>query len=311
MKISFVIPCYNEGANIDNLIVELKRVEGKLPSYDFEFLLVDDGSSDNTLELIKRAAQMERSVEYIGLSRNFGKEAAMLAGFRYATGDYIGVMDADLQHPPEVIPQFVEALNSGYDMVATRRVDRKGASGRYNFGANIFYKLINFFGDDVKLDNGVQDFRLMRRSVVESILSLPESSRFSKGIFSWVGYKTHTIEVEDRPRVAGETKWSLFKSIRYGLDGLVSFSTVPLRISTFLGIIASAAGFIYAIYIVVKTLVSGIDAPGFATLACLILIMGGLNLLFLGVLGEYIGRIYKETKRRPLYLIRESSLKQK
>ncbi|MDO5689588.1 MAG: glycosyltransferase family 2 protein [Tissierellia bacterium] len=311
MKISFVIPCYNEGANIDNLIVELKRVEGKLPSYDFEFLLVDDGSSDNTLELIKRAAQMERSVEYIGLSRNFGKEATMLAGFRHATGDYIGVMDADLQHPPEVIPQFVEALNSGYDMVATRRVDRKGASGRYNFGANIFYKLINFFGDDVKLDNGVQDFRLMRRSVVESILSLPESSRFSKGIFSWVGYKTHTIEVEDRPRVAGETKWSLFKSIRYGLDGLVSFSTVPLRISTFLGIIASAAGFIYAIYIVVKTLVSGIDAPGFATLACLILIMGGLNLLFLGVLGEYIGRIYKETKRRPLYLIRESSLKQK
>lgn len=311
MKISFVIPCYNEGANIDNLIVELKRVEGKLPSYDFEFLLVDDGSSDNTLELIKRAAQMERSVEYIGLSRNFGKEAAMLAGFRHATGDYIGVMDADLQHPPEIIPQFVEALNSGYDMVATRRVDRKGASGRYNFGANIFYKLINFFGDDVKLDNGVQDFRLMRRSVVESILSLPESSRFSKGIFSWVGYKTHTIEVEDRPRVAGETKWSLFKSIRYGLDGLVSFSTVPLRISTFLGIIASAAGFIYAIYIVVKTLVSGIDAPGFATLACLILIMGGLNLLFLGVLGEYIGRIYKETKRRPLYLIRESSLKQK
>lgn len=306
MSIMVVVPCYNEEEVLPAFMEEMEGIKKKI-SRKLEILFIDDGSSDGTLDLIKTYAE-KPGVYYISFSRNFGKEAAMYAGFVHARGEYIGVMDADLQHGPERLVEMESYLDQGYDMAATKRSERLGASSSYNFGASGFYKLINRLGDDIHLEPGVQDFRLMKKKVVDAIVAMGEQSRFSKGIFSWVGYKIKYIEVEDRARVAGQTKWNFGKSIAYALDGIISFSVSPLRLATYLGSIISALGFLYAIYIAIKTLTRGPDTAGFATIVILILILGGLNLLFLGLIGEYIGRIYKETKARPLYLVGESKL---
>ena len=307
MSIVMVVPCYNEEEVLPLFVQEMARINKKLKR-DLHILFVDDGSTDGTLDLLRSYAR-EPWMSYLSFSRNFGKEAAMYAGFSHAQADYIGVMDADLQHDPKLLPRMEEALDRGYDVCATRRSSRSQASKSYNLGASGFYAIMNRIGDNVHMEAGVQNFRLMKKPVVEAILSLPENGRFSKGIFSWIGYKIKYIETDDRVREAGKSKWSSRKSIRYALDGIFSFSVAPLRLATYLGLIISAAGFLYALYIIINTLLFGPKTAGFPTLASLILILGGLNLLFMGLIGEYVGRIYKEAKRRPIYLVQESDLK--
>lgn len=308
MKICFVVPIYNEEGSIPYLIKEIEKAYKKLPAYETRLILVDDGSKDKSLEKIRTLSENHDWIDYIGLSRNFGKESAMFAGLSLAQADYIGVIDADLQHPPALIPDMVSYLEKGYDVVATKRKSRIGASSSYKRGADIFYKIMNKFGDGVHLEEGVQDFRLMKKKVVDTIISMPENSRFSKGIFSWVGYDIKYLEVEDIKRAHGESKWSFVSSIKYALDGIFSFSTQPLLISAYLGFLVSAGGFAYAIYLVLRTLIYGVDVPGFATITSLILILGGLILFSLGLIGIYLGRIYEEVKERPVYIIKETSL---
>lgn len=303
--ISFVVPVYNEEDSLNLFNERLTRV---LHSIDmsYEIIYIDDGSSDNSLNIIKNFAN-DNKVKFISFSRNFGKESAMLAGLKFSKGDLVCVMDADLQHPPELIPQMLFEIDENIDVVATIRMNRNSTSKFYNFGAKRFYKIMNRTGKGVKLTPGVQDFRIMKRQVVESILSLNEKRRFSKGIFNWVGYNTKYIEIKDYKRLRGRTKWKFMDSFRYGLDGIISFSTAPLDLAIFLGTILSAIGFFYALYIAIKTLALGKDVPGFATIVCLLLIIGGVNLIFLGVIGSYIGRIYEEVKNRPSYIIKEKS----
>ena len=303
--ISFVVPVYNEEDSLNLFNERLTRV---LKSIDtsYEIIYIDDGSSDNSLNIIKNFAN-DSKVKFISFSRNFGKESAMLAGLKFSKGDLVCVMDADLQHPPELIPQMLSEIDENIDVVATIRMNRNSTSKFYNFGAKKFYKIMNRTGKGVKLTPGVQDFRIMKRQVVESILSLNEKRRFSKGIFNWVGYNTKYIEIKDYKRLRGKTKWKFMDSFRYGLDGIISFSTAPLDLAIFLGTILSAIGFFYALYIAIKTLALGKDVPGFATIVCLLLIIGGVNLIFLGIIGSYIGRIYEEVKNRPSYIIKEKS----
>lgn len=306
MSICMIVPCFNEEEVLPLFMEEMRKVK-KLLKRDLTLLFVDDGSRDGTRALL-RAYAKEPGVSYLAFSRNFGKEAAMFAGFEYAKGDYIGVMDADLQHDPALIAQMEQALDEGYDVCATKRSNRLGQSGGYQLGARGFYTIMNHIAEHVELEPGVQDFRLMKKTVVQAILQLRENSRFSKGIFSWVGYRIKYLETQDRSRQAGHTKWSARKSIAYALDGIFSFSVSPLRLASYTGLFISLIGFLYALYIILSTLIFGAQTAGFATLACLILILGGLQLLFLGLIGEYIGRIYKETKRRPLYLLAEMDL---
>lgn len=303
--ISFVVPVYNEEDSLNLFNERLTRV---LHSIDmsYEIIYIDDGSSDNSLNIIKNFAN-DNKVKFISFSRNFGKESAMLAGLKFSKGDLVCVMDADLQHPPELIPQMLFEIDENIDVVATIRMNRNSTSKFYNFGAKRFYKIMNRTGKGVKLTPGVQDFRIMKRQVVESILSLNEKRRFSKGIFNWVGYNTKYIEIKDYKRLRGKTKWKFMDSFRYGLDGIISFSTAPLDLAIFLGTILSAIGFFFALYIAIKTLALGKDVPGFATIVCLLLIIGGVNLIFLGIIGSYIGRIYEEVKNRPSYIIKEKS----
>lgn len=303
--ISFVVPVYNEEDSLNLFNERLTRV---LKSIDmsYEIIYIDDGSSDNSLNIIKNFAN-DSKVKFISFSRNFGKESAMLAGLKFSKGDLVCIMDADLQHPPELIPQMINEIDDNTDVVATIRMNRNSTSKFYNFGAKKFYKIMNRTGKGVKLTPGVQDFRIMKRQVVESILSLKEKRRFSKGIFNWVGYNTKYIEIKDYKRLRGTTKWKFMDSFRYGIDGIISFSTAPLDLAIFLGTILSTIGFFYALYIAIKTLVLGKDVPGFATIVCLLLIIGGVNLIFLGIIGSYIGRIYEEVKNRPSYIIKEKS----
>lgn len=308
MSIMMVVPCYNEAEVLPMFIEEMGQIKKKLKR-KLEILFVNDGSSDQTLDMLREYSK-EDGIYYISFSRNFGKEAAMYAGFCHADAEYIGVMDADLQHDPKVLLDMEKYLDEGYDVAATKRSSRLQSSKFYNIGAQGFYKMMNSLSDDIELEPGVQDFRMMKKNVVDAIISLGEKSRFSKGIFSWVGFNIKYIEVEDRPREAGTTKWDFSKSFRYAIDGIISFSISPLRIATYLGACLSFIGFIYAIYIIVTTLRKGAQTAGFATIVCLILILGGFNLLFLGLIGEYIGRIYKETKDRPIYLIGEKYIKE-
>lgn len=303
--ISFVVPVFNEEETLSNFNSRMTEVANTLED-SWEIIYIDDGSTDDSLNNIKNFAKNEK-IRFISFSRNFGKEAGILAGLNHAKGDIVGVLDADLQHPPEIIPEMLKYLDEGYDVVATKRKNRKSTGSFYNFGAKTFYKIINGTGKGVKLTPGVQDFRVMKREVVDSILSLREKTRFSKGIFNWVGFNTKYIGIRDYKRAGGKSKWNFFDSLKYGLDGIISFSTAPLDLSILMGTVLSAIGFIYAIYIVIKTLVLGKDVPGFATIVCLLLLIGGINLVFLGVIGSYIGRIYEEVKNRPSYIIKESS----
>jgi glycosyltransferase involved in cell wall biosynthesis len=306
MRLSLVVPCYNEEDGLGRLH---QRLCETLPavSDDFEVLLVDDGSSDRTLATMREIASTDPRFRYLALSRNFGKESAMLAGLSQADGDIVAIIDADLQHPPELLKQMVDKLAEGYDQVVAKR-SRTGDGALRSFVSSMYYKFINNLVD-VKLENGVGDFRVLTRKAVQALLSLGEYNRFSKGLFSWIGFDTASIEYENVIRQDGESKWSARKLIDYGIDGVVSFNNRPLRLAIYLGALCTAFAFVYAVWVLIDALVKGNAVPGYVTLMCGIVGFGGLQLLILGVIGEYLGRIYYESKRRPHFLIKEASNK--
>lgn len=304
MRLSVVVPCFNEEQGLAGLHAELSAV---LPTVttDFEVVLVDDGSTDRTLGAMRELAAGDPHVRYVALSRNFGKEAAMLAGLHESEGDVVVIMDADLQHPPDLIKQMVDLLATGYDQVVARR-NRKGEGRLRKVSSKTYYKMMNRLVD-VRLRDGEGDFRVMSRRAVDALLSLGEYNRFSKGLFAWIGFDTAVIDYENRQRQSGSSKWTLGKLLNYGIDGVVSFNNRPLRLAVWIGLVVTLLAFAYAGYVIIDTIVSGIDAPGYATLMVGIAGIGGLQLLFLGIVGEYVGRIYYEAKRRPHFLVKETS----
>ncbi len=306
--LEFIVPCYNESEALPAFYEAVSKVFANLSGVAASLIFVDDGSRDSTLEVIKSIAEKDSSVKYISFSRNFGKEAAMLAGLKMSRADFVGIIDADLQHSPELIPEMLKAVaDEGYDIAAARRVDRSGEAKLKSAFSRAFYKLINRISD-AQIEEGAQDFRIMSRKVVNAIISMPEYNRFSKGIFSWVGFKTKWFEHENQKRVAGTTKWSFWKLFTYAVDGIIGFSTAPLKLSLIVGTFTSLIGFLYALYTIVKTLIFGPDVNGYPSLICAILIIGGLVLISLGITGEYIARMYMEVKNRPDYIINETNI---
>lgn len=303
--LSIVVPAYNEEKTLDLFIKEVNKQTVDLPLKK-TFIFVNDGSRDNTLVTLKELAKKYNNVKYISFSRNFGKEAALLAGLRAANGDYVTVMDADLQDPPEMLNTMFQKIQTGYDVIGTRRISREGEPFIRSIFAKLFYKIINKISNTQMVD-GARDFRLMTRQVVDSILQLSEHNRFSKGIFSWVGYKVYYLEYKNKERIAGETSWSFFDLLHYSIDGIINFSETPLNIATFIGIFSCISSFILGLFYLVKTLFGGDAVSGFPTLIVLILLLGGLQLLSLGIIGKYIAKIFLETKKRPNYIIRESN----
>ena len=307
MLVSLIVPCYNEEESLPILYGALCDVREQVSDRDFEFIFVNDGSRDKTAEVIRDLASKDKCVKYVFFSRNFGKEAAMYAGLEKAQGDYIAILDADMQDPPSLIPSMIESLDKDEaDIVAARRVTRKGEPPIRSFFARSFYKLINKMCD-VEIADGARDFRLMKRCVVDAIISLNERQRFSKGIFAWVGFRTKWVEHENVERVAGETKWSFWKLFRYAIDGIVAFTTAPLRFATYCGFAFAFAAFLYIVYYFIRAIILRIydQVPGYPSLLCFMLFIGGLILMALGLLGEYIGRIFIEVKRRPQYIVSE------
>ncbi|UIJ66412.1 glycosyltransferase family 2 protein [Bacillus cereus] len=311
MTLSIVVPCYNEEKVLRAFSSETSLEIHKLTT-DYEFVFVNDGSKDDTLNILRDLASADSSVHYISFSRNFGKEAAMLAGLKYATGDAIVIMDADLQHPPTLIKELLEGYNEGYDQVIAKRT-RTGDSPVRSFVSRLYYKVMNKFVD-IELVDGIGDFRLLSRRAVDSLVSLSEYNRFSKGLFSWIGYNELIIEYENVLRSDGESKWTFSKLLNYGIDGVISFNNKPLRLSIYLGLLTTILGLLYVITTFVQIILGGVEVPGYFTLISAILFIGGIQLIFLGVIGEYIGRIYYETKRRPHFIVAEkkvSEVKQK
>ena len=309
-KISCIIPCYNEEAALPYFLREIRKVADQMSATDpvlFEILFVNDGSKDRTLEILREAAKEDARVRYISFSRNFGKEAAMYAGFKNVTGDYAAVMDADMQDPPSLLPEMYRALQSGeYDSVATCRADRKGEPPIRSFFARCFYKIINQISDADIVD-GARDFRLMKREMVDAIVTMGEYNRFSKGIFGWIGFRTKWLPYQNVERVAGETKWSFWKLFKYSLQGIIAFSTAPLAIASVAGILICLVAFLMVIGIIVKTLLWGDPVGGWPSLACMIMFMSGIQLLCIGILGQYLAKTYLETKHRPIYLVAETN----
>ena len=312
MKISIVVPCYNEEVALVFFQKEIDRVSQELmPDVTFEILYIDDGSKDNTLQEIHHLAEQDERVKYISFSRNFGKEAAIYAGLKNASGDLVAIMDADLQDPPALLPEMYHAImEEGYDSAATRRVDRKGEPPVRSFFARKFYRLMNKISNTDIVD-GARDYRLMNRKFVNALLEMGEYNRFSKGLFGWVGFKTKWIEFENVERVAGETKWSFWKLFRYSIEGIVAFSTVPLALAAVLGVLMCILGAIAIIFIVVRQLAFGNAVAGWASLACIILFLGGVQLLCLGILGSYMSKTYLEVKNRPIYICGETNIEKK
>lgn len=307
MLLSIVIPCYNEQETVPIFYRTVNEVAPELNA-KIEFLFIDDGSTDNTINVIKDLSGRDDRVHYVSFSRNFGKEAAIYAGIRNAAGEYVVLMDADLQDPPALLPQMLhEIQDNGYDCVATRRVTRKGEPPIRSFFARMFYRLINRMSKTEIVD-GARDYQMMTRQVADAILSIGEYNRFSKGIFGWVGFRKKWIEYENVERVAGETKWSFWKLFVYALDGIIAYSTVPLVISSVLGLILCLVAFIFIIVIIVRTLVFGDPTQGRPSLACIIILLAGLQLFFIGILGQYLAKTYLETKRRPIYLVKEKKV---
>ena len=306
-KITIITPCYNEEAALPAFYREITAVLSGLP-LEYELLLVNDGSKDRTLEIIRDLARKDPHVQYLSFSRNFGKEAAMYAGFCNAKGDYVAVMDADLQDPPALLPEMLEKIRTGeYDSVATRRTDRRGEPPVRSWFARRFYRIINRISDADIVD-GARDFRLMRREMVDAIVSMGEYNRFSKGIFGWIGFRTCWMSYENVDRVAGETKWNFWKLTKYALDGIINFSQAPLNIASWFGLFMTAFSFVMLILIVVRKLAFGDKVAGWPSLACIIIFIGGIQLFCLGVIGQYIAKIYMETKKRPHYIIAETNL---
>ncbi len=306
-KISVVVPCYNEELSLPYFYEEIVKIaEMMKDDADFEFIFVNDGSADKTVAVLRSLAKKDERVRYISFSRNFGKEAAMYAGFKAAEGNLLVVMDADLQHPPKFIPEMYRGITEeGYDCVATRRVKRLGEPKLRSFLAMRFYGIINALSD-TNIVPGACDYRMMTRRMVDAVIEMSEVNRFSKGIFSWVGFDTKWIPFENVARVAGETKWSFRKLFSYSLDGITAFSTAPLQISSLMGIMFCLLAFIFGIVTVVKTIVFGESVAGFPTLICVILLIGGIQLLMIGILGQYMSKMYVETKKRPIYIVKET-----
>ncbi|WP_242145106.1 MULTISPECIES: glycosyltransferase family 2 protein [unclassified Bacillus cereus group] len=305
MTLSIVVPCYNEEKVLRSFYSETSLEVHKLDT-DYEFVFVNDGSKDDTLNILRDLANSDSAVHYISFSRNFGKEAAMLAGLKYATGDAVVIMDADLQHPPSLIKDMIEGYNDGYDQVIAKRT-RTGDSPIRSFISRLYYKVMNKFVD-IELVDGIGDFRLLSRRAVDSLLSLSEYNRFSKGLFSWIGFKELIIEYENVLRSDGESKWTFSKLLNYGIDGVISFNNKPLRLSIYLGLLTTLLAILYVITTFIQIIIDGIDVPGYFTLISAILFIGGIQLIFLGVIGEYIGRIYYETKRRPHFIVAEKKV---
>ena len=311
-KISVVVPCYNEEPTITLFYDEITKVSENM-EVNFECIFVDDGSKDKTIDILKELANKDKRVKYIKLSRNFGKEGAMLAGLKLSTGDYVTIMDADLQDPPKLLPKMLSILKdekNDYDCVGTRRVTRKGEPPIRSFFARRFYKIINRMSK-VEMVDGARDYRLMTRQVVNSILELNEYNRYSKGLFQFVGFNTKWLEYENVERVAGETKWSFWKLFKYAIEGIVSFSTAPLTMSVTIGLLFCLIAFIMIIFIIVKTLVYGDPVAGWPSLACIVIFASGVQLFSLGILGEYLSKTYLEVKNRPIYIIKETNIKEK
>ena len=304
--ISIIVPCYNEQEALPLFHKEITRVLQEMGE-SYELLLVNDGSRDSTLDVMRTLAQEDGHVVYLSFSRNFGKEAAMYAGFCNAQGDYVAVMDADLQDPPALLPKMLELLQTGeYDSVATRRVSRAGEPPVRSWFARRFYQLINKISDADIVD-GARDFRLMRRNMVDAILSMSEYNRFSKGIFGWVGFRTKWLPYENVERVAGETKWSFWKLFLYSLEGITAFSTAPLAIASIAGILLCIVALLFVCVVLVKTLAFGDAVGGWPSMMCVILFLGGVQLFCMGILGQYLAKTYLETKKRPIYIVQETN----
>ena len=306
VKVSIIVPCYNEQDALPLFYREATRVLASMDC-DYELLFVNDGSSDGTLSALRRLAAADEHVVYLSFSRNFGKESAMYAGFRHADGDYVAVMDADLQDPPSLLPRMMELLGSGeYDSVATRRVTRQGEPPLRSWFVRLFYRLINRMSD-AEIVDGARDFRLMRRYVCDAIVAIGERNRFSKGIYGWIGFRTYWLAYENVERVAGETKWSFWALARYAVEGIINFSQVPLSLASWFGVLMTVVAFVLTVFIVIRRVAFGDPVAGWASTACLILFIGGVQSLCIGILGQYMAKTYMETKQRPLYFIAERS----
>ena len=302
-KISIVVPCYNEEKNINNFYEEMiKTLEKVKENYSYEIIFVNDGSNDQTEIEVKKVRKTDKNVILISFSRNFGKEAAIYAGLNNATGDLVALIDADLQHPPITILEMITGINEGYDVVATKRKNRKGEPIIKSAFSKMFYKMMRMF---IPIEKNVQDFRLMKKEVVDAILSLKEYNRFSKGIFTWVGFNIKYIKIENIERKAGKTKWSFRKLFSYAIEGITSFTTAPLKASTLMGFCISIIAIISTIVIILQTIIYGKDVPGYASIITAILFMGGVQLISIGILSEYISKMYLEIKKRPKYIIKK------
>ena len=307
--ISLIVPCFNEEESLPIFYNEVTKVL-KTMNVDYELLFIDDGSIDNTSKIIEGFSKKNKKVKYISFSRNFGKEAAMYAGFCNAKGDYVAVMDADMQDPPSLLPKMFEILEKGeYDSVATRRIDRKGESKIRSFFADTFYKIINKISD-ADIVSGARDYRLMKKEMVKAIISMSEYNRFSKGIYGWIGFKTYWLPFENVERVAGVTKWSFWSLFRYAISGIVNFSQTPLDIASGFGLIMTLVAFIMLIFIIVRKLLFGDPVADCASTMSVIIFIGGIQLLCLGIIGQYIGKTYMETKNRPQYIVAKTNIKE-
>lgn len=306
MKISLIIPCYNEEESLPIFYKETKKVLNDM-ACDYELLFVNDGSDDDTLCILKKLASQDDNVKYLSFSRNFGKESAMYAGFSNVSGDYVAVMDADLQDPPELLPAMLDKLEQeSYDSVATRRVTRKGEPPIRSWFARMFYRMINRISDADIVD-GARDFRLMKRDMVDAIVEMGEYNRFSKGIFGWIGFRTYWMPYENINRVAGETKWNFWKLLKYAVDGVINFSQAPLSIASWFGMIMTVLSFLAVVFIVVRKLIFGDPVDGWASTVCIITFIGGIQLFCMGIMGQYIAKTYMEVKKRPHYIVAESN----
>ena len=306
--LSIIIPCYNEEETIHPFLTATKEVENELSNeLVFEYLFVNDGSKDATLKILREVSRDFDNVHYLSFSRNFGKEAALLAGLEHAKGDLITVMDVDLQDPPELLVPMYEKIKSGCDVVGTRRADRSGEPPIRSFFSKLFYQLINKVSDTEMVD-GARDFRLMTRQVVNSILELQEVNRFSKGLFAWVGYKVDYISYENRERVAGESSWSFWSLFKYSLEGFINFSDAPLNLSVWSGLLSFLLSFFGMLFVIIRKLTIGGSIAGWASIVSIILFMGGHQLLTIGIIGKYVSKIFLETKKRPVYIVKETNI---
>ena len=307
--ISVVVPCYNESEALPKFMEVLNNIIKQMSYVDFEVVLVNDGSKDSTLEVMKGIARDNSIVRYISFSRNFGKEAAMYAGLSYAKGDYVAIMDADLQDPPEFLVGMYEAVVSGeYDCAAARRVTRKGEPVIRSFFARMFYKLMAKMSDADIVD-GARDFRLMNRKFVNALLECKEYNRFSKGMFGWVGFKTKWIEYENVERVAGQTKWNFWSLFKYSIEGIVAFSTTPLVFASFLGLMFCVIAFLAVVFIVIRKFIFGDPVAGWASMVSIMTFIGGIQLFFMGIFGQYLAKTYLEVKKRPIFIISDTNIK--